>query len=167
LPPIAAIFFDFTGQGMEIVLMKGAGNVLVPADEESAEQVAKLKLGQGMKVKLTQARNLKFHQKFFCLLNYAFDAWEPTERKYQGIIVKKEKKRFRGDIIVLAGHYNTSLDMNGEVRLTPKSISFAKMNQETFDAMYSSVIDVILRRILTNYSKDDLENTINKILSFT
>ena len=73
---------------MEIVLMKGAGNVLVPADEESAEHVTKLKLGQGVRVKLTNMRGYKFHQKFFCLLNYAFDIWEPTERKYKGIVVK-------------------------------------------------------------------------------
>jgi hypothetical protein len=40
------------------------------------------------------------------------------------------------------------------------------MGQEEFDGLYSSVIDVVLARILTNYTRDDIDSVVNQILGF-
>ncbi|MBV8060820.1 MAG: DUF1367 family protein [Alphaproteobacteria bacterium] len=151
---------------MELYLSKAAGNFLVPADQQSAEAITKLKLGQGVKVVITRARNLKFHKKFMALMNYAFDIWEPAEREYKGEKVLKNFDTFRHHVCVLAGYGEASYDLNGNVKVRAKSISFANMSQEEFESLYQSCVQVVLSKILTNYTKDDLDEVIERVLNF-
>ena len=150
----------------EIVVFKGAYNTLFPADEESAEYLQRKKAGQGFKVKITEFRNVPFHRKFFALLDYAFDMWEPVEIVFDGRKVEKNRERFRENVTIAAGFYEVSTDLNGNVRLSAKSISFASMSQFEFEKLYNAVINVVLEKILTNYTRDDIENCVNQILSF-
>lgn len=151
---------------MKIVLTKAPGGVLVPIDQQAVEYLAKLKLGAGVTVEIKQHRNPGHHRKFFALLNLAFESWEPAGTEYKGERVQKNFEQFRNDLTVLAGHYETAITLKGETRLTAKSISFANMAQVEFDKLYSSVIDVVLARVLTNYTRDDLDQVIEKILRF-
>lgn len=151
----------------EIVLTKAASGVLVPVDQQGIDYLSKLKLGAGVSVEIKRHRNPGHHRKFFALLNLAFDAWEPNHAEYKGEPVQKNFNQFRNDVTVLAGHYETAITLRGETRLTAKSISFGSMGQEEFDVLYNSVVNVILARILTRYSRDDLDNVIEKVLGFT
>jgi hypothetical protein len=150
----------------EILVTKTAGGALAPADQQAADYIAKLKLGESVKVKATRMRNPQFHRKFFALLNLAFDAWEPTENTYRGEPVRKNFEQFRNDVTVLAGYYDTAVTLKGETRLTAKSISFGSMGQDEFEALYSAVVDVILARVLTQYTRDDLDTVIERLMSF-
>lgn len=152
---------------MEVILAKAPGGYLIPADQQSAEEVAKLKTGQGVRVTMKKIRNVMHLRKFFALLNLAFDAWEPAVTEFKGEPIKKNFDRFRNDITVLAGYYEATVNMRGEVRMVAKSISFGNMDQSEFDSLYSSCIDVILQRILTNYTRDDLDEVIERVLRFT
>jgi hypothetical protein len=100
------------------------------------------------------------------LLNLAFDAWEPIEATYKGQKVGKNFDQFRRDITILSGHYEMAVNLKGETRLTAKSISFANMDQDQFDHLYSSACNVILQRILTNYTRDDLDAVIDRLMGF-
>lgn len=151
----------------QIVMMKVAGGTLVPADPQAVEFLAKLRIGAGVTVDIKRQRNPGHHRKFFALLNLAFDAWEPVDKMYRGEQVRKNFEQFRNDLTVLAGHYETAITLKGETRLTAKSISFGSMGQEEFDSLYSSVIDVVLARILTKYTRDDLDLVIERLLQFT
>ena len=150
----------------EIVLAKTPGGALVPIDQDGVDYLAKLKVGQGVRVTVVRQRNLKFHRKFFALLNYAFEHWEPVESTYKGQIVAKNFDQFRNDITILAGHYTSSITLKGDVRLTAKSIAFERMDEDTFSELYSSVINVILSRILTKYSREDLDEVVERILGY-
>lgn len=152
---------------MEIFVMKGMGNILMPADDEASEALSKLKLGNPFKAVFTLIRNYKFHKKYFTLLNFAFDVWNPVLPTWRGQIIQKERNEFRKNIIILAGYGYPVFDIQGNLRMRAKSISFAKMNQEEFEKLYSATVNVILEKILTNYTKDDLENVINQLLGFT
>lgn len=151
----------------DIVLMKAAGGVMVPVDQQAIEYIAKLKLGAAVTASVRRQRNPKFHRKFFALLNLAFDAWEPVGNTYKGEAVAKNFDQFRNDVTVLAGHYEMAVTLKGETRLTAKSISFGSMSQEEFESLYSATVDVILARILKNYTRNDLDNVINQLLGFT
>lgn len=139
---------------------------LVPSDFDGAEAMEKLKPGGIYKIVVTQIRNYKHHQKFFCLLNAAYKAWEAPELEHKGVKVTKNKQRFRKDMIILCGYYETVVNINGEIRLEAKSISFANMDQVEFDRLYSKAIDVILGNILTHYTREDLDEQVNRILGF-
>lgn len=151
----------------DIYLTKTQTGALVPADSESAEYLKKHKVGQVFKAGITRARNAKFHRKFFALLDYGFDTWEPVEAVYRGQIAQKNCKRFREDITILAGYFETCVRLDGSVRLQAKSISFANMDEDEFESLYSAVIDVLLKRIFINQTRGDVENVVNNILAFS
>lgn len=149
-----------------IVLAKAAGGALIPLDQQAIDFLAKLKLGAGVTVEIKRHRNPAFHRKFFALLNIAFDAWEPVAATYKGETVGKNFDQFRNDIVVLAGHYEMAVNLRGETRLTAKSISFASMGQDEFEDLYSATVNVILARILTNYTRDDIDNVVANVIGF-
>ncbi|MGI4938054.1 MAG: DUF1367 family protein [Janthinobacterium lividum] len=150
----------------DIILMKTPGGALVPADAQAAEYIAKLKLGVGVRAKVVRVNNPAFHRKMFALFNIAFDAWEPGEKEYKGVKVEKEFDRFRKDVTIMAGFYETSIDLRGEVRLAAKSLNFASMEQEERERVYSAVINVVLGKILTNYTREDLDAVVDRVLEF-
>ena len=151
----------------EIVLMK-VSNILVPHDEAAAVFIQKMKAGELTHADFKRVRNYKFHKKYFALLDFAFEQWEPRGNlTYKGMPVAKNKDRFRKDLIILAGFYDSTVNIRSEVRLEAKSISFSQMDEIEFEALYSTTIDVILSRILTKYTRQDLDNVINQLLAFT
>lgn len=150
----------------ELVLTKAPGGALIPADPQAAEFIGKLKLGQGVTAAIKRHRNPGHHRKYFALLNLAFDAWEPAANTYKGQAVGKNFDQFRNDIVVLAGFYEMAVNLRGETRLTAKSISFSSMEQDEFEALYNATCNVILARILTNYTRDDLDAVIDRLMGF-
>lgn len=142
-------------------------NVLVPYDEAAATFIAKMKSGELAHTDLKRVRNYKFHKKYFALVSFAFDQWEPQDGlTYLGMPVMKNKERFRKDVAILAGFFETTVNLKGEVRLEAKSISFAQMDEIEFEALYSNTINVILSRILTSYTRADLNEVVEQLLRF-
>lgn len=140
---------------------------LVPQGEDAADYIERLQDGQVIRAEVKRMRNYKFHKKFYALLDFAYDQWEPdSSLEYAGQPVQKNRKRFRKDIIILAGHYDSTVNLKGEVRLEAHSISFANMSEEDFEKLYSEAINVILTRILRNYTRADLEAVVAELLRF-
>lgn len=138
---------------------------LIPVDGIGLEEIELLKNGEYRAV-LSQPRNYKFHRKFFALIKVAYEAWEPEPVYHKNVLIEKNLKRFRKDLIIQAGYYDTVFNINGELRLEEKSISFASMSEEDFERLYSRVIDVVLGKVLTHYTRDDLDDQCERVLSF-
>jgi hypothetical protein len=135
------------------------GGALVPDTDDDADKLRRWKDGEVAKVQITKPRNYHFLKKFMALIGIGFDAFSPTA----GV---KNKDQFRSDVTILAGYYEQHVRLDGSIRTVAKSISFAKMEEDEFEKLYSSVIDVMLQRVLTKYSRDDLDDVVNKILGF-
>ena len=148
----------------ELTLIKRIDGSLAPATHQDAEKVAKLKVGQGLRGEWKRRRNVGFHRKYFALLNIGFDAFEPTEQAYRGMPVQKNFDRFRKDVICAAGFYDVVANLNGDVRAEARSISFAKMDQDEFEQLYSKTADVLLQRVLRTYTRADLDQQVEQIL---
>lgn len=143
--------------------------LLRPTDDESIEALSKVKLGQVLHGEFTRMRNYKFHKKWFSLVQYGFDHWCPAELsdpKWAGVTPEKSFDRFRKDITIMAGYYDATYRLDGSVRIEAKSISFGSMSPEDFEALYSSTIDVILKHVLTNYDRAELDRVVDQILGF-
>lgn len=141
-------------------------NSFAPDDLETAEAMEKIKPNAVVKAEITQPRNLAFHRKFFALIDVAFEAWECPELEYKGQPITKNRDRFRKDLIILAGFGYPVINIKGEVRYEAQSMSFSKMDNAAFETLYSRVVDVILTRVLTHYTRADLDNVVNQILGF-
>lgn len=151
---------------MKLHLIK-QGRYLVPSLPDDEEKLKKIKSGELLSVDIVRPRNAMFHRKFFALLHVGFDSWNPPSITSKFGQPEKSFEQFREDVTILAGRYESTIRLNGEVRVVAKSISFAKMSQEEFEDLYNSVINVVLDRVLTNYTKGDLLNQVNKIMNFT
>lgn len=147
-------------------MLSKINGALVPAFEADREAVNKIAPGSLVRCDIIQPRNAKFHRKFFALLNLAFEAWEPADQDYKGLPVQKNFERFRKDLVIAAGFYDVVANIKGEVRAEAKSISFAKMDDEEFSRLYNAVANVILQRVMTNYTRDDLDQVVETILLF-
>jgi phenylpropionate dioxygenase-like ring-hydroxylating dioxygenase large terminal subunit len=131
-------------------------------------RVKRLEAGELVKVSFKIERNGKFHRKFFAMLNVGFEAWDPgrTHKTHKGMPVQKNFEQFREDVTILAGFYEQTFDLQGRLVLKAKSISFANMEQAEFERVYSAVADVLLNHVLTNYTRADLDEVVEKVLRF-
>lgn len=155
---------------MEIVLEKTFDGALRPSTEEDAEKLRTFKLGQGVKVKVTKARNYKFLQKLMVLYSVAFDYYCEhciSAMTYRGQAVEPSKERFRKDLTILAGHYTATYDIRGNVRLEAKSLSYANCSEEEAQAIYQSVITAALNNVYRgSISEKELQDWVDKLLRF-
>lgn len=146
---------------------KSPTGFLVPADQPSAEYIGRMAADDGFTATVKQHNNIKFHRKLFALFKLAFDAWDPGELRYKGDPVQKTFDRFRRDLTIYAGYYDTSIDLTGRLVLDARSLNFSTMEQAEREALFSDVVDVVLRRILTSYTRADLDNVLAQLLEFT
>ncbi len=118
-------------------------------------------------VEVSFPRNPKFHRKFFALLQVGFEAWEPGfEVSVRGEPVGKNFERFRKDVTILAGFYEPAFALDGTLELEAKSIAFGSMDDAEFERVYSAVANVLLAKVLKNYSRDDLDQHVDRIVGF-
>lgn len=132
-------------------------------------RIKKLDAGEISFLEFVIPRNGKFHRKYFALLDVGFEAWEPNRKhkSYKGIAVSKSREQFREDIIILAGFYEQTFNLRGEMKIRAKSISFANMDNAEFERLYSATVDVLLREVLTTYKgREELDAVVEKIVGF-
>lgn len=155
---------------MELVLEKALDGSLRPATEEDAEKLTRIKVGAGVKVKLTQTRNYAFLKKTMVLFGVAFDYFVEhgiSAMSYRGLAVAPSKERFRKDLTILAGHYTATYDIRGAVRLEAKSLSFANCTEEEANAIYQSVITAALDNVYRgSLTERELQDWVDKLLRF-
>lgn len=154
---------------MDILCYKRAG-VLIPANEEEAKKLEALKSGQVVKMGMVKMRNGAFFRKWWVLAKFAFDLWEGTVKPqtYKGQPVRATFDRFRKDLTILAGYYDATYNVRGEVRLDAKSLSWGKMGEEEFEKLYSATIDAILGKILNrpDLTPEKVRAAVDELMRF-
>ena len=154
---------------MDVFCVKVAGG-LAPAGEDEAEKLRGLKAGAAVRVKVTRETNAKFRRKWWALAKFAFDLWRELmpEQEYRGQAVQACFERFRKDLTILAGRFHPVWTVKGEMRVEADSLSWASMDDETFEKFYSATIDAVLSKILTNtkLTDADLRAHVERALEF-
>lgn len=145
-------------------------NGLVPANQEAELWFGKIKSGQVISVEAKKTRNWLFLKKYFALLNVAFDNWNPPNIQVDvgGKSIQPEKNfdRFRKDLTILCGYYETVFRLDGTYRIEPLSISFAKMEEEEFSVLFQKTITVLIEYVYTDFSVEDVEKMVDAYLNF-
>lgn len=143
---------------MELYLLNTTSG-LKPCYDEDYEEKKKLKIGETYKVKITLARNLQFHKKFFALINCA---WEYQNEKVVEFF-HHNKDAFRKTVVIAAGWYEPvySIDKK-EWSQAPKSIAFDKMDEAEFMDLYDNVKRVLFQTFLRHIDEEEfMKNLIN------
>ena len=142
---------------MEIHLVRTSLGLQAYSDEDY-EMLKKIKIGSIVKAKIVQPRNVKFHRKFFSMINAAWDSLTEEQRKNM-----RSKDTFREQLLIVSGFSEPLYDINGEKFMErAKSISFAKMDEPAFDTVYNRVLDTILTILVGNGVSEDEFNNILK-----
>lgn len=126
--------------------------------------------GEVITVTWAKARNPRFHRKGFALFKYVFECLPETVRpvEYHGnrIIPRANFDQTRKWMTIEAGFFNEFYSPDGSVRVEAKSLSFAAMDDEEFERVYSALIDVALRLLPHIKSGDELNAAVETVLRF-
>lgn len=136
---------------MELFL-KNTASGLRPLYDDDYEEKRKLKIGQVYKAKITKARNVEFHNKYFALIKCAWEYQDERGRES----LRNNIEGFRKTAEIAAGHCDIiwSLRLKEWVEV-PKSIAFDKMDEIEFQGLYDRVFDVLLQTFLRHISEDE------------
>lgn len=140
---------------------------LAPADDAASTWFGKVKMGQPVYASVSLPRNGKFHRKFFAMLDVAYSNHDWPEINTKFGLVRCSPEMFRRYAIVKAGHYEADMTPHGEIRVVPKSISWAKMDEAEFSQLYSDVLNVILAEFLCNWTTGDMEKAVAMMMGFS
>lgn len=154
----------------EILMLKAPNGSLVPLDDEQAEKVKRFKAGSVVRGEFSEMRNGRFFKKWFALANFAYDMWEESIEpvEYRGQAVQPAFDKFRKDLTILAGYWHPVFNIDGTFKVEADSISWASMDEEKFERMYSKTIDAILAKVLPRHglSRESLAHHVDRVLEF-
>lgn len=142
---------------------------MIPARECDVSLIRNLNPDTLYTIKKAKTRNAKYFRKWWAMINFAYLHWEPEppqEQRFKGLTAGKDLERFRKDITILAGHYDASYRLNGEVRVEAKSIAFDEMSEEEFNEFYKLCFDVIAAKVFSAKTQEEIENIENELMNF-
>ena len=151
-----------------IILTKIKPKTYYCSNDQAEEWDRKNNIGDEVKAPWKRTRQLWRHKKYFALLNVGFDNWNPGEINSKYGIPEKNFERFRKDIAILCGFYSVVVRLNGSTRVEADSISFSKMDEQTFRDLYSKTVDLLIRDVygIGNMTPDRMDEMVNQYLGF-
>ncbi|WP_340608059.1 DUF1367 family protein [Xenorhabdus bharatensis] len=147
---------------MEIQVVKSPGGIFVPAFEHDLPRLTKFKNGEMYTADIKLTRNPAFHRKMFVFFKFCFEHWSADKAGLDCMDEHSQFTRFRKDLTILAGFYEQTVRLNGEIRTEAKSLSYANMEPDEFERCYSAMINAALRHIFRGCN----QITENRLLSF-
>ena len=119
---------------MKILMSKTLSGQLKPCYDSDAELLKKIKAGDEVECEIKRPRNYKLLKKFMALINLCFQ----NQEQFSNI------DDLRAELTIEAGYYVSYYNLQGVETRRPKSISFASMEEDEFEKLYSDVLDVII-----------------------
>lgn len=124
---------------MTKIVCRKRGRTLVPVDEDGLALFARLKDGRDVMVDVTASRNTRHHRLFFTMLRFI--------QLHSPRMCRVPIQKMRGVLLIATGHCDTIVDAEtGKVGYMPHSMSFASMDQTSFNQFFDAAISVITNR---------------------
>ena len=118
------------------------------ADERSEDFIRTIGHGEIVRAVFKGQRNLKFHCKYWALLQTVF-ANQEVYKSLEGLHFA----------VKIAAGWVDHVEVGTKVHLMPKSTSFAAMSQADFDVYYRDAINAIVS-LLPQWNAEALERTV-------
>lgn len=138
---------------MLLEVIKTADGKLLPANKEAIKKLNKVKVGDSVLIDYKAKRNPLFHRKGFALLNLIFQ----NQDRYTNL------EDLRVEFRLKAGFYSEHITTKGKLIYIPKSMSFAEMDENEFEELYSKFIDIALQHFVT-MNKQELEDAVLRFI---
>jgi hypothetical protein len=118
------------------ILLRNTITGLVPIFPSDFDEKKTLKLGADYEAEIRLTRNVRFHRKMFALFNVG----------HQNTDLDLPFESYRRYMTMKAGYFKAYQTPKG-VYYEADSLSFSSMSQETFEEVYSRVLDKIIEDI--------------------
>lgn len=132
----------------ERILYQRSLSGFVPFNDEAQEFFSSLKHGEIVELKGAKVRNGKYHRLFFTMLKLISENSNPH-------ISPKAALHFAK---VATGTGEVVIDSRGQSHFVPGSISFAKMDQQAFEAFVSMAIPPLVGRFMAGTAPKEVIN---------
>lgn len=133
-----------------VLLRKTLGGKLEPVDEAGREALSHVSVGDIVRGEIKRPRNLGHHRKFWALISMIYE----NQSRYASPEVLLDA------IKVHIGHCEVIRLSDGREVHTPKSISFAAMDQIAFGLFWDRVVACVCREIIPGLDRADLEREL-------
>jgi hypothetical protein len=157
----------------EILVICTPSRLLAPADDEARETMRKWKIGALVRLEAAQMRNGPFFRKWWALVQLGFDYWAETCKpmEYKGRPVLPNFDRFRKDVTIMAGFYEPTWNIKGEMRVDAESLKWSSMSEERFTKLYDATITTLLRMVFNGknarrWSEEELRMATDQVMAF-
>jgi hypothetical protein len=140
----------------EINLFKRHDGSLVGSTEVDQDLLDRWERGAVLRAKVWMPRNIKFHRKYFALLQAIFH----NQERHQTI------EDLRLELQIRAGHYTHMFTGDGKLIYIPKSIRFSKMSELEFQAFYNKAIQAALFMLPDGWDEEEVDRHVNTVLEF-
>ncbi|EBV0896195.1 DUF1367 family protein [Salmonella enterica subsp. enterica serovar Agona] len=148
---------------MQFDLVKHPGGTFTPAHDIDLERLQRFKNGEMYTAEIKLTRNPAHHRKAFAFFNFCFAHWCANRAGLEHMNEASQFDRFRKDLTILAGFYEQTVRLNGEIRTEAQSLAFSNMDQEQFERCYSALINAAIKHVFGS-TKDP--NILNQLQSF-
>lgn len=145
---------------MQIDLVKHPGGVFSPVNETDLERLQRFKNGETYTADIKLTRNPRFHRKVMAFFGFCFSHWCADRAGLGSADETTQFNRFRKDLTILAGFYDTVTNIRGEVRAEAKSLAFANMDDEEFGRCYSSLINAAIKHVFAGTKDPQILNQL-------
>jgi hypothetical protein len=113
-------------------------NRIKPLYNSDYDTLKRIKKNEPLEINAVNKRNYKFHKKVMALFNIGFENQEQI----------KSFDNYRKIVTMKAGYYTTEITDKG-VAYFAESISYANMEQQTFEDLFNRLLDVISKQLDT------------------
>ena len=121
---------------------------LIPLYGSDFDEKKKLKLNVNYRCEIRLARSYKFHKKFMALVKIGCENSKNVEMPFDA---------YRKYALIKSGYANIYKTPKG-VFVEAQSMSFASMDEDKFQEVYSRVLDFIITDV--DSSKEDIEKNL-------
>jgi len=121
---------------------------LAPISDDSVNAVSKIQMGYTVFLEFKPKRNMKFHKKYWALLNQVI----LNQDHYKNVNNLHEAIKFKG------GYYETIIPLDASPFIVTKSIAFHSMDNAEFNDFYDVALDECLKLVG--------EDAVNEIIKF-
>jgi hypothetical protein len=127
---------------------------LKPISDEDIQRLKKIEEGEVIVAEYTRSRNYRFLKKYMALIQLM---WENDS-------LDLTRERYRKEMELAAGYFDTYKGYDGEIRREPKSIAFNKMEESEFEHLFQDMLQLACMRLGVDNGTitEELKNTLGK-----
>lgn len=148
---------------MRIEMIKAPGGAFFPVNDMEVDKTKRFKNNELYSIEIKLTRNPQFHKKMFAFFNFCFAHWSADKTALANADESTQFDRFRKDLTILAGFYEQTVRLNGDIRTEAKSLAYANMEPDEFERCYNAMVNAAIKHL---FGRTTDQNVINQLYSY-